>query len=548
MANWNGSYPFNGQNYYYNYPYANTPAYPPPNWYYQGMVPNQQMSQMFSTPPPNMYRTPPPSQNYYEGNQPQPAPNHRQGAPAVQYGDSGGYVSVGNKVEKPAGNMGNVYQNNYIPKPKQQEVLQANTNAYVNQMAHFSNIPNVDVNQVVPGTIYSNEFVNSSTSRAGTADFSVVSREAATNSHRPAMEAAPQPQIPITPQVQQQEYQPASNTNTNPGFKRGPPRRNNMGERFKRENNNTSSSNTGIQKPPPVQDNNRAANRYHEERKLPLMKTPRERFVPRNIEFTPSELEEDKNQGRKKLLAEAAAFMTSMNQELEAQKQIASVEPSASSNSSASPTSPDVSRVVSSGSPTAAATTTTTTSTTNWCDEDPTQNNTTNIKIMQKSDTAPRDLQRTDNRGNRIFTNSKFNKPPPRTFQDNRREKKNQSDNNEYFNVTQIYTRDYAREKGRNNVPDFGNRNWQGGKKENEKSNNNKYATKSPSPKKEVVQDDDTSQRERLVDQLARGAYECMVCCERVRQHDPIWSCSNCYHMFHLKCIKRWAKSSKAGT
>ncbi|XP_067005926.2 protein shuttle craft isoform X2 [Anabrus simplex] len=58
--------------------------------------------------------------------------------------------------------------------------------------------------------------------------------------------------------------------------------------------------------------------------------------------------------------------------------------------------------------------------------------------------------------------------------------------------------------------------------------------------------DDDVNQRERLAEQLTRATLECLVCCERVRQHDPIWSCTNCYHVLHLKCIKKWAKSSKA--
>lgn len=71
------------------------------------------------------------------------------------------------------------------------------------------------------------------------------------------------------------------------------------------------------------------------------------------------------------------------------------------------------------------------------------------------------------------------------------------------------------------------------------------------SPKREADQyrgysDDDASQRERLTEQLTRGILECLVCCDRVRQHDPVWSCSNCYHVLHLRCIKKWAKSSKA--
>lgn len=56
----------------------------------------------------------------------------------------------------------------------------------------------------------------------------------------------------------------------------------------------------------------------------------------------------------------------------------------------------------------------------------------------------------------------------------------------------------------------------------------------------------DESQRGVLIDQLTRGTYECMVCCETVRAQNAVWSCSNCYHVFHLRCIKQWARSPNA--
>ncbi|CAG9786326.1 unnamed protein product [Diatraea saccharalis] len=52
------------------------------------------------------------------------------------------------------------------------------------------------------------------------------------------------------------------------------------------------------------------------------------------------------------------------------------------------------------------------------------------------------------------------------------------------------------------------------------------------------------TQRERLSEQLDKGTLECLVCCERVKQIDPVWSCSNCYHVLHLRCIRKWAMSS----
>lgn len=49
-----------------------------------------------------------------------------------------------------------------------------------------------------------------------------------------------------------------------------------------------------------------------------------------------------------------------------------------------------------------------------------------------------------------------------------------------------------------------------------------------------------------LIDQLTNSSYECMICCNIVRRDAAIWNCANCYHSFHLYCIKRWASSSSA--
>uniref|UniRef100_A0A8C6UGD8 Nuclear transcription factor, X-box binding 1 n=1 Tax=Neogobius melanostomus TaxID=47308 RepID=A0A8C6UGD8_9GOBI len=46
-----------------------------------------------------------------------------------------------------------------------------------------------------------------------------------------------------------------------------------------------------------------------------------------------------------------------------------------------------------------------------------------------------------------------------------------------------------------------------------------------------------------LIEQLSEEKYECMVCCEIVRAVAPVWSCQSCYHVFHLNCIKKWARS-----
>ncbi|KAK7499323.1 hypothetical protein BaRGS_00009298 [Batillaria attramentaria] len=47
-----------------------------------------------------------------------------------------------------------------------------------------------------------------------------------------------------------------------------------------------------------------------------------------------------------------------------------------------------------------------------------------------------------------------------------------------------------------------------------------------------------------MQEQLSRGSYECMVCCDNIRHEAAVWSCANCFHIFHLRCIKQWARSS----
>ncbi|EDO45870.1 predicted protein [Nematostella vectensis] len=47
-----------------------------------------------------------------------------------------------------------------------------------------------------------------------------------------------------------------------------------------------------------------------------------------------------------------------------------------------------------------------------------------------------------------------------------------------------------------------------------------------------------------LTEQLMSETYECMVCCEKVWCSSAIWSCTNCFHVFHLKCARKWATSA----
>lgn len=37
-----------------------------------------------------------------------------------------------------------------------------------------------------------------------------------------------------------------------------------------------------------------------------------------------------------------------------------------------------------------------------------------------------------------------------------------------------------------------------------------------------------------------------MICCDKIRDHQPTWSCSNCYHILHLNCLRTWITNSKS--
>ncbi|KAL0122646.1 hypothetical protein PUN28_007399 [Cardiocondyla obscurior] len=85
-------------------------------------------------------------------------------------------------------------------------------------------------------------------------------------------------------------------------------------------------------------------------------------------------------------------------------------------------------------------------------------------------------------------------------------------------------------------------KNW----RDRTESNEMAHVPQGKNPKKRHDIDDDVSQRERLTEQLNKGTLECLVCYEHIKQNDYVWSCNNCYHVLHLKCIKKWAKSSQS--
>lgn len=52
----------------------------------------------------------------------------------------------------------------------------------------------------------------------------------------------------------------------------------------------------------------------------------------------------------------------------------------------------------------------------------------------------------------------------------------------------------------------------------------------------------------RLILQLQKSSYECMVCIDTIRVKDKIYSCPSCFAMFHLSCLQKWSKTSASSS
>ncbi|KAG9152424.1 hypothetical protein Leryth_015843 [Lithospermum erythrorhizon] len=48
---------------------------------------------------------------------------------------------------------------------------------------------------------------------------------------------------------------------------------------------------------------------------------------------------------------------------------------------------------------------------------------------------------------------------------------------------------------------------------------------------------------QEIQEKLLKNAIECMICYDMVQRSAPIWSCSSCFSIFHLSCVKKWAKA-----
>uniref|UniRef100_A0A914V664 RING-type domain-containing protein n=1 Tax=Plectus sambesii TaxID=2011161 RepID=A0A914V664_9BILA len=79
------------------------------------------------------------------------------------------------------------------------------------------------------------------------------------------------------------------------------------------------------------------------------------------------------------------------------------------------------------------------------------------------------------------------------------------------------------------------------------------YRHEAPSTRRAPVPTENSTTenlRDRLTEQLERETYECMICCQAIFANHWLWSCSQCFHMFHFhrqtdkSCITRWAHKS----
>ncbi|XP_071943384.1 transcriptional repressor NF-X1-like [Antedon mediterranea] len=76
------------------------------------------------------------------------------------------------------------------------------------------------------------------------------------------------------------------------------------------------------------------------------------------------------------------------------------------------------------------------------------------------------------------------------------------------------------------------------------KTNIKEKFDKESSEKKDGNKQSLESQTGTLIEQLTNQTYECMVCCDMIRSTAPTWNCQHCFAVFHIKCIKRWARSN----
>ncbi|PRP88058.1 NF-X1-type zinc finger protein [Planoprotostelium fungivorum] len=49
---------------------------------------------------------------------------------------------------------------------------------------------------------------------------------------------------------------------------------------------------------------------------------------------------------------------------------------------------------------------------------------------------------------------------------------------------------------------------------------------------------------QEVVQQIISQEYECMICCDVIKKQMAVWHCGQCYRLFHVFCMKKWATSN----
>ena len=80
----------------------------------------------------------------------------------------------------------------------------------------------------------------------------------------------------------------------------------------------------------------------------------------------------------------------------------------------------------------------------------------------------------------------------------------------------------------------------------NERQKSSKNENQVEAKKVASTKASDLTRSEILIEQIKKNKCECMVCCQNIRSDKAVWSCSVCFHIFHLYCIKKWANSPSA--
>ncbi|XP_065182984.1 transcriptional repressor NF-X1-like [Sycon ciliatum] len=60
------------------------------------------------------------------------------------------------------------------------------------------------------------------------------------------------------------------------------------------------------------------------------------------------------------------------------------------------------------------------------------------------------------------------------------------------------------------------------------------------------VQPTGSARADEIIEELMSDNCECIVCCDAVKRKDRVWSCTQCFCVFHLRCVQRWGRSDAA--